>query len=76
MGNLTRDPELSYTPGGTAAARLGIACNRQWIDRQTNQKREEVTFVECVLWGKTAEIAQKYCTKGSPVFLEGRLKTS
>jgi single-strand DNA-binding protein len=73
IGNLTRDPELRHTPKGTAVAELGLAINRAWTDEQ-NVKREETTFVDITLWGRTAEIAQQYLHKGSPVFIEGRLQ--
>lgn len=73
MGNLTRDPELRYTPGGTAVADVGIAVN----DRRKNPQGEwidETTFVDVTLWGRTAEVANEYLTKGSPVLIDGRLK--
>jgi single-strand DNA-binding protein len=73
MGNLTRDPEMRYTPGGMALARLGLAVNRVFTDKN-NQKREEVTFIDIDVWGRQAEIAQQYLSKGRPVFVEGRLK--
>lgn len=72
MGNLTRDPELRYTPKGTAVAELGLAINRVWNNDQ-GQKQEETTFVDVTLWGRTAELAQQYLTKGRPVYVEGRL---
>ncbi len=72
MGNLTRDPELRYIPSGTAVSDIGLAVNdrvkrnEQWVD--------EVTFVDVTLWGRTAEVANEYLSKGSNVFIEGRLK--
>lgn len=73
MGNLTRDPELRYTPSQTAVSDIGLAINDrrkgndgQWI--------EETTFVDVTLWGRTAEVASEYLSKGSPVLIEGRLK--
>jgi len=73
MGNLTRDVQLRYTPGGTAVTEVGLAVNDrrkgpngEWID--------ETTFVDVTFWGRTAEVAAEYLTKGSPVFIEGRLK--
>jgi single-strand DNA-binding protein len=72
IGNLTRDPELRYTPKGTAVADIGLAINRVWKDDQ-NQKQEETTFVDVTLWGRQAELAQQYLTKGNPVYIEGRL---
>jgi single-strand DNA-binding protein len=73
MGNLTRDPEVRYTPKGTAVCDLGLAVNRVYTG-DNNEKREETTFVDVTLWGKTAELAAQYLTKGRPVFIEGRLK--
>ena len=72
IGNLTRDPELRYTPKGTAVAEFGLAINRVWYNEQ-KQKQEETTFVDITLWARQAEIAQQYLTKGSPVYIEGRL---
>jgi single-strand DNA-binding protein len=72
-GNLTRDPELRYTPKGTAIAQLGMAVNRYWTDEQ-GQKKEETLFVDLEAWGRTAETSGKYLTKGSPVLIEGRLR--
>jgi single-strand DNA-binding protein len=73
LGNLTRDPELRYTPKGTAVADIGLAINRIWNNEQ-NQRQEETTFVDITLWGRQAEIAQQYLTKGRGVFVEGRLQ--
>lgn len=73
MGNLTRDPEVRYTPNQTAVSDIGLAVNRVWYDKSTNQKREEVTFVDVTLWGRTAEIAGEYLSKGRAVLIEGRL---
>lgn len=72
VGNLTRDPELRYIPSGTAVSEIGLAVNDrvkkndQWVD--------ETTFVDVTLWGRTAEVANEYLSKGSPVLIEGRLK--
>lgn len=73
LGNLTRDPELRYIPSGTAVTEIGLAvndrrkaANGEWV--------EETTFVDVTLWGRTAEIATEYLSKGSPVLIEGRLK--
>lgn len=73
MGNLTRDIEVRYTPSNTAVANLGLAVNRRYRT-QDGQQHEETTFVDCEAWGRTAEVMQQYLRKGSPVFLEGRLK--
>jgi single-strand DNA-binding protein len=72
MGNLTRDPELKYTPKGTAIADFGLAINRTW-KTETGEKREETTFVGCVAFGRVAEIIGEYCKKGNPLYVEGRL---
>jgi single-strand DNA-binding protein len=73
MGNLTRDPEVRYTPKGTAVATLGLAVNRVYTTDAGEQK-EEVTFVDIEVWGRQAETAGEYLSKGRPVFVEGRLK--
>ncbi|MDQ6654581.1 MAG: single-stranded DNA-binding protein, partial [Verrucomicrobiota bacterium] len=73
LGNLTRDPEVRYTPKGTAVADLGIAVNRTYT-AENGEKREEVTFVDVTFWGRTAENAGQYLKKGRPVFVEGRLQ--
>jgi single-strand DNA-binding protein len=73
MGNLTRDPEVRYTPKGSAVADLAIAVNRVYT-ADNGEKREEVTYVDVVLWARLAEIANQYLRKGSPVFIEGRLQ--
>ena len=73
MGNLTRDPELRYTPKGTAVADLGIAVNRRVSDGSGNWS-DETTFVDVTVWGNTAENAQKYLSKGRGVYVEGRLQ--
>ena len=73
MGNLTRDPELRYTPKGQAVAKLGLAVNRRYTT-ESGEAREEVTFVDVDAWGKQAEVISQYCKKGRPLFVEGRLK--
>ncbi len=73
MGNLTRDPEVRYTPKGSAVCDLGLAVNRQY-SLEGGEKREEVTFVDVVLWARLAEIAGEYLKKGRPVLIEGRLQ--
>ena len=73
LGNLTRDPEVRYTPKGTAVTELGMAVNRVYT-AENGEKREETTFVDVTLWGRTAEIAGEYLRKGRPVFIEGRLQ--
>ena len=73
VGNLTRDPEVRYTPKGSAVCDLGLAVNRQY-SLEGGEKREEVTFVDVVLWARLAEIAGEYLKKGRPVLIEGRLQ--
>lgn len=73
MGNLTRDPELRYTPKGTAVGELALAVNRRVRDANDNWT-EEATFVDVTVWGNNAENAQKYLHKGRAVFIEGRLQ--
>ena len=57
VGNLTRDPEVRYTTGGTAVAEIGLAVNRSWMDKSSNERKEETTFIDVTLWGRTAEVA-------------------
>jgi single-strand DNA-binding protein len=73
MGRLTRDPETRYTPKGTAVTDISIAINRV-IGGEEGERREEVTYVDVTLWGRQAEVAQQYLTKGRGVFIEGRLQ--
>jgi single-strand DNA-binding protein len=72
MGNLTRDPQLSYLPSQTAVVDFGLAVNRNWTGRD-GEKKEETCFVDCRAFGRTAENINKYMTKGRPLFVEGRL---
>jgi single-strand DNA-binding protein len=74
IGNLTRPPELRYTPSGTAVADLRLAVNRNYTT-QSGEKREEACFLTVVVWGKQAESCGEYLDKGSQVFVEGRLQT-
>src|SRR5580658_3751784 len=73
VGNLTRDPELRYTPKGTAIAKIGLAVNRVWTN-EAGEKKEEVTFVDVDVFGRTAENVGQYMRKGRPILIEGRLK--
>lgn len=73
MGNLTRDPALTYTQGNKPLCAFGMASNRSWTG-QDGQKHEEATFVDLTAWGKSAETIAKYLHKGDPLFIEGRLK--
>ena len=73
IGNLTREPELRVTPGGTQIAQFAVAINRKWKDAN-GQPKDEVSFVDIEAWGKTAENIAKYFHKGDPIFVDGRLK--
>ena len=73
VGNLTRDPELRYTPKGTAIAKLGMAVNHKWRN-EAGELKEEVTFVDVDAFGKQAETIGQYLKKGRPILIEGRLK--
>lgn len=72
-GNVTRNPEVKYTPKGTAVCDVGIAVNKVWYDDQ-QQKREEVTFVDVRFWGRHAETVGKHFNKGRPILIEGELR--
>ncbi|HSV94680.1 MAG TPA: single-stranded DNA-binding protein [Spirochaetia bacterium] len=74
IGNLTRDPELKYTPSGTAVCTFGLATNREWSD-SSGQKQEGVEFHRVVAWGKLGEICSQLMAKGRKVYVEGRLQT-
>ena len=73
MGNLTRDPELRVTPKGTPICQFSLAINRQF-KMESGESREEVIFVDIEAWGKQGETIAKYCTKGRPLYVEGRLR--
>ena len=73
MGNLTRDPQLKYLPNQTPVVDFGLACNRRY-KTQSGEDKEEVTFVDCSAFGRTAEVINQYFQKGKPIFIEGRLK--
>ncbi len=75
IGNLTRDPQLRYTPSQVAVCDLGLAVNRRWNSKD-GQQREETAFVNCTAWGRQAETIQKYMNKGRPILIEGRLTYS
>lgn len=74
IGNLTGDPELRYTPQGTAVATFSVATNRNWTD-QAGQSQEAVEFTRCVAWAKLAEVCSQILKKGRKVYVEGRLQT-
>ena len=73
LGNLTRDPQMKYLPSQTPVTEFGLACNRKF-KTASGEQREEVTFVDCTAFGRQAEVLNQYCTKGRPLFIEGRLK--
>jgi len=73
IGNVTRDPEIKYTPKGTALVELGLAMNRVYTP-EGGERREETTFVDVTIWGRTAEIANEYAKKGKQIYIEGRLQ--
>src|SRR5947207_10412348 len=75
MGNITRDIEIRHTPQtNMAIAKIGLAVNRKWRDATSGELKEEVTFVDCDAFGKTAENIAKFFSKGKPIFIEGRLR--
>jgi len=74
LGNLTRDIELRHTPSGMAVADIGLAVNRTWFDKNANEKKEEVTFVDVTFFGRQAEVAGEYLGKGRELLVEGRLQ--
>ena len=74
IGNLTRDPEVKYLPSGSAVADISLAINRSFTDKVTNERKDETTYVDVVLWARLAELAGEYLAKGRPVMIEGRLQ--
>ena len=74
IGNLTRDPQLSYLPSQTPVVDFGLATNRKWTDKATGEQRDETCFVDCRCYGRQAETINKFLRKGHPVFIEGRLQ--
>lgn len=76
VGNLTRDIEMRYTQGGTAIGKTGIAINRKYSSGQGGEMKETTCFVDLTAWGKQAELLSQYTSKGSPLFVEGRLEYS
>jgi len=73
IGNLTRDVELRYTTSGVAVAKLGLAVNRTWKDRNTGEKRDETCFIDINIFGRSAEVANQHLAKGRSILIEGRL---
>ncbi len=74
IGNLTKDPQLSYLPSQTPVVEFGLATNRKWNDKATGEQREETCFVDCRCYGRQAETLNKYMRKGNQIFIEGRLQ--
>jgi len=75
IGNLTRDPELRYTPTGAAVCTIGLATNRSWV-MESGEKKEETEFHRVVAWNKLAELCSQLLTKGRKIYVEGRLRTN
>ena len=75
LGNITKTPELKATPSGAKVCTFGVATNRVWFDKNTQEKKQEVEFHNIVAWGKTAELIAQYMTKGSQILIEGRNQT-
>jgi single-strand DNA-binding protein len=73
IGNLGRDPEMSYTPSGTAVAKFSVAVSRRWTDKTTSERKEETQWFNVVAWERLAETCNTYLHKGSKVYLEGRM---
>ena len=74
MGNLTRDVEMRFSAGGMAVGDIGLAVNDSYVDKQTGERVQRPNFVNCVAFGKTAESAAKFFTKGDPIHIEGKLR--
>ena len=74
IGNLTRDPQLTYLPSQTPVVEFGLATNRKWTDKASGEQREDTCFVDCRCYGRQAETLNKYVRKGNPLFVEGRLQ--
>ncbi len=74
VGRVTADPQLRTTPGGQSVTTIGVATNRTWTDK-AGAKQEQVEFTNVVMWGRTAEIASQFLTKGAMVLIDGRLQT-
>lgn len=74
VGRLTRDPELKTTPGGSVVVNSSMAIGRRWFDKATQQKKEETTYVDITAFGRTAELVNEYCTKGSSVLVCGQIR--
>lgn len=75
VGNLGRDPEVKYSPDGTAICNISVATSRKWKDKGSGETKEETEWHRCVAYGKTAEVIGEYLAKGRSIYIEGRLKT-
>lgn len=75
VGRLGQDPEMRYTPDGTACANFSVATSEEWKDKQTGEKKERVEWHRVVAWRRLAEICGEYLTKGKQVYIEGRIQT-
>lgn len=75
LGNLGRDVEMRYTPGGEAIANIAVATSSEWRDRDSGEKQQATEWHRCVAFGKLAELIGQYCRKGSSVYLQGKLRT-
>src|SRR5690606_35658773 len=75
IGNLGRDPEVRYSPEGTAVCNISIACTSTWKDKNSGERREETEWVRVVFYNRLAEIAGEYLKKGRSIYVEGRIKT-
>lgn len=75
VGHLGADPETRFLPSGVAVATFSIAATEQWVDKQTGEKQERTEWIRCEVWGKTAEACAQYLSKGSLVYIEGRMRT-
>jgi single-strand DNA-binding protein len=75
LGRLTKDPEIKYTPSGSAVANFSVATSEKWVDKTTSEKKEKSEFHNIVVWGKLAELCNQYTKKGKQVYVEGPLQT-
>jgi len=75
IGNVVRDPEIKYTPSGTAVCNFTVACSEKWKDKNTGEMNEKTEFVRCVAWERLGEICGEFLSKGKQVYIEGKLQT-
>jgi len=74
IGNITKDPEIRYTPAGDPVLNINLAINRTWKNK-SGERQKSVEFISVVIWNKTADVVAQYCKKGDPLFVEGRIQT-